>query len=136
MRAFFDAGLEDGVIVIYDLGGFRSITNDAEAVIEDVARLYDLSQHRVIYQDTAGEWDGIAVVHNKFAGFILLPQGTRKDEAMAMAQSWPDEKWVSRRAEPLNRLIAASDLGPKGSVDISALIDHDPDAAVDLLLSE
>lgn len=52
-------------IVDNDVG--MSITNDAEAVVEDVLAKYPY--HRIIYRDTMGQWDELLHWNGKFAGF-------------------------------------------------------------------
>lgn len=84
MRARYDARVEDGAVVLEDIGGGRSVTNDAEAVVADLAaRGFDLTLP-VIYRDTMGAWDGIAVRGGAFAGFYSLG-AARTDHAAARA---------------------------------------------------
>lgn len=52
-------------IVDNDVG--MSITNDAEAVVEDVLRQYP--DHRIIYRDTMGQWDELVHWNGKFSVF-------------------------------------------------------------------
>ena len=71
-RARYTARVEDGAIVIEDHDRGRSVTNDAELVVADLAeRGFDLSLP-VIYQDTAGRWDGLTVRAGRFGGFYPL----------------------------------------------------------------
>ena len=47
-----------------------SVTNDAEAVIEALAHMEDLSNTRVIYCDTDGRWDELRVEDgHRFVGY-------------------------------------------------------------------
>jgi hypothetical protein len=92
MRASYKCELEgDDLLLITDLDQGRSVTNDAENVIADLARTYDLTARRVIYRDTMGVWDGLAVNRGKFTGFVAIDARTRDDavqRARAMTK-WP-----------------------------------------------
>lgn len=71
-RARYTTRLKDGVIVLEDLDQGRSVTNDAELVIRDLAeRGFDLSLP-IIYRDTLGCWSGLLVRDGAFAGFLPL----------------------------------------------------------------
>ena len=52
-------------IVDNDVG--MTITNDAENVVKDVLSKYP--EHRIIYQDTDGNWDELLHQNGEFAGF-------------------------------------------------------------------
>lgn len=73
-RAVYSRTVHGTVIAITDHGGGKSVTNDAENVIADLARQgFDLSKHPVIYQDTRGIWDQILVDRTgRFAGFSSI----------------------------------------------------------------
>lgn len=74
-RTRYTARVEDGVIVVEDQDRGRSVTNDAELVVADLAkRAFDLSLP-VIYRDTAGRWDGLAVRAGRFGDFYPLNAG-------------------------------------------------------------
>lgn len=71
-RASFTWTEIDGVVVIYDQDGGCSVTNDAENVIAEIAQQLPALHLRkaVIYRDTDGIFDGLAVdSNNSFAGF-------------------------------------------------------------------
>lgn len=71
-RAQFTVIERDGVILVEYLDQGRSVTNDAEHVIADLARRgFDLTQP-VIYRDTTGRWDGICVRNGVCSGFYSL----------------------------------------------------------------
>jgi hypothetical protein len=55
--------------------GTMSITNDAEAVVEHVLKMYP--GHRIFYRDTDGNWDEL--VHNgkAFCSFAPAPNSFR-----------------------------------------------------------
>lgn len=79
MRSRYTTAIRDGLIVLEDQDQGRSVTNDAELVIQDLrSRHMDLSMP-VIYRDTDGMWTGMRVSAGNFAGFIPLrgsgPQG-------------------------------------------------------------
>ena len=63
-----------------------TITNDAEAVIADLARWPGLLDgKRVIYRDTVGRWDELVVRDRQFAGFRLMGAASL-EEALANLQ--------------------------------------------------
>ena len=65
--------VEDGVVCIIDNDNGRSVTNDAEAVIQDLVKAgLDLTSLPVIYRDTCGVWDQLAVENQAFCGFRSL----------------------------------------------------------------
>ena len=72
-RSTYSVLVDAGVVVVTDLDHGRSVTNDAEGVIEDLrAAGHDLAMP-VIYRDTAGRWDRIAVgADGRFAGFLPI----------------------------------------------------------------
>ncbi|WP_445500643.1 DUF6011 domain-containing protein [Microvirga sp. G4-2] len=78
-RPCYTCELVGDVICIVDLDrGGKSVTNDAENVIEDlVADGYDLSKLRVIYKDTLGIWDELVVRDGRFAGFKSINERSR-----------------------------------------------------------
>jgi hypothetical protein len=88
-RAKYSVELRDGILVLVDANaGDRSITNDAEAVIADLAQQYDLAftNYAVIYRDTDGIWDELVHADGRFAGFQPLRQ-TELDAAIAIIKS-------------------------------------------------
>ena len=61
------------MIAIVDHDGGKSVTNDAENVIADLAANFDLSKYPVIYQDTRGIWDEMLIDRTgRFAGFSSI----------------------------------------------------------------
>jgi hypothetical protein len=72
-RAVFSYQTYGNVIAITDHDQGRSVTNDAENVIADLAANFDLSRYRVIYRDTRGIWDQLLVDRTgRFAGFSSI----------------------------------------------------------------
>ena len=73
-RATYDLEVRGDLILLVDLCIGRSITNDAEHVIEDLRQRCDLSRCRVIlYRDTRGIWDRLLIdQHGRFGGFCTL----------------------------------------------------------------
>lgn len=55
-----------------DEPGYSSVTNAAEYTIESLAEAYDLSNHRVIYQDTMQRFDELCHEDGKFTGIRPL----------------------------------------------------------------
>lgn len=59
---------QERVFAIVDQdGGGRSITNDADAVIREIADR--IVGKRLIYRDTDGRWDEICHLDGRFTGF-------------------------------------------------------------------
>lgn len=67
MKAAYNMEFHEGVVCLYDLTtegeGFlsKSITNDAEDVIEAIGKQKDIHTFPVIYKDTEGNWDQLCV---------------------------------------------------------------------------
>jgi hypothetical protein len=72
-RARWSWGHAGDYVLVYDLDGPLSVTNDAERVIETLAAQgVDVDSKRVIYRDSEGRWDGMHVDRGRFSGFRLL----------------------------------------------------------------
>jgi hypothetical protein len=72
-RSVYSRAVYGNVIAIIDHDGAKSVTNDAENVISDLARDLDLTQYQVIYRDTRGIWDQILVDRTgRFAGYSSI----------------------------------------------------------------
>jgi hypothetical protein len=72
-RAVFSYQTFGRVIAVVDHDQGRSVTNDADAVIAQLAQKFDLSQYHVIYKDTRGIWDQMLVDRTgQFAGFSSI----------------------------------------------------------------
>lgn len=71
VRARYDFAAEtsDYVFIIDRNDGARSVTNDAEAVVEEMNK--DFPGKRVIYRDTDGRWDELLHCNGKFISFAL-----------------------------------------------------------------
>ncbi len=58
----------DSVVFISDDdAGGMSVTNDAEAVVGEVARNY--LNRRIVYRDSTGQWDELLHRNGEFRGF-------------------------------------------------------------------
>ncbi len=75
-RADYSWQMRDGVVCIVGrcTAGYRSVTNDAENVLREIAASgVDLRVHRVIYRDSAGVWDELVINgFGMFCGFDSL----------------------------------------------------------------
>jgi hypothetical protein len=81
----YTVSIEPGFICLVDLDQGMTITNAAEAVIQNlILAEFDLVNNRVIYQDSLGNWDELVVRNNRFAGFAPL-QATSKAQAISHA---------------------------------------------------
>jgi hypothetical protein len=85
-RATFSYRSYGDVIAVIDHDEGRSVTNDAEAVIEQLAQKFDLSKYRVIYRDTRGVWDELRVRDARFDGFGSINE-TGLDAALAKVKA-------------------------------------------------
>jgi hypothetical protein len=121
-RSVYSRAVHGDVIAISDHNGGKSVTNDAENVIADLAPDFDLSRYRVIYKDTRGIWDQMLVDRTgHFAGFSSinerdLPAALAKLTGIDQSHHWkssnsnaagdsmtPLKKAVTRRSEELMR---------------------------------
>lgn len=67
-RADYSYELDGNIVCIVDHDHGRSVTNDVENILADLAADgVDLGSHRVIYRDTLGVWDEIVL--KKDGGF-------------------------------------------------------------------
>jgi hypothetical protein len=84
-RSVYSHTVHGNVIAIIDHDGGRSVTNDAQNVIDDLIRQgFDLSKYRVIYRDTRGIWDQLLVDRTgHFAGFSSVNE---RDLSAALAR--------------------------------------------------
>jgi hypothetical protein len=83
-RAIYSYTVHGNVIAIIDHDKGKSVTNDADNVIADLAACFDLSKYRAIYKDTRGIWDEILVDRTgRFAGFSSINE---RDLSAALAK--------------------------------------------------
>jgi hypothetical protein len=78
--------LEDGFVVVADLGTGMSVTNDAERVVQSLAAEVPLKGKRIIYRDTEGRWDELRHQGGRFSHFHALG-ATSAAEAMVLARA-------------------------------------------------
>lgn len=67
-----DRDVKNNIVFLEDLSnthGTRSITNDAEAVIDRARSIYGIGV-RVVYKDTDQEWWEIVPVHSKTGVYV------------------------------------------------------------------
>lgn len=53
---------------------YLTVTNDAEAVVEELLTVYGLGSRRLFYYDSDGRLDELVIVAGKFAGFRRGPE--------------------------------------------------------------
>jgi hypothetical protein len=76
---------ERHLLVITDLNGARSVTNDVDNVLLDCLTAYGLDLPSiVIYRDSQGRWDRILHIDGAFRGFAALGE-TDLQRAIAKA---------------------------------------------------
>ena len=73
-HAEFVSRVDGQFIRVVDIGHnhTRSVTNDAEWVVEELAKLHvsKLAEKYVLYQDSDGRWDYLVVKSGVFHGFL------------------------------------------------------------------
>jgi hypothetical protein len=71
LQAIFKiATVTDTLVLILDQDGPRSVTNDAQGVIDRLAaELGGLGLRRIFYRDTMGRFDELKVEQGRFVGF-------------------------------------------------------------------
>lgn len=98
-RACYDYSIVDGVVCIVDHDRGCSVTTDAAKIISDlIADGIDLLIRPVIYLDTEGTWDMLAVRNDRFAGFCSVNERDR-DAAIKKGKALfarPDLRAVSQ----------------------------------------
>jgi hypothetical protein len=83
-RSVYSRTVHGTVIAVVDHDEGRTVTNDAENVIADLAGDFDLSKYLVIYRDTRGIWDQLLVDRTgRFAGFSSINE---RDLSAALAK--------------------------------------------------
>jgi hypothetical protein len=87
-RSMYDWGVRGSVLYITDEGGYKSVTNDIENVLDDISAeisLQDMSKMKIMYRDSMGIWDGINVTlsGSKISGVAFFPL-TEKDFTKAL----------------------------------------------------
>ncbi len=86
MRSIYEVQVIDGVICITDLDGVKSVTNDIEDIIGDLARAGLSLDAPIIYCDSNGIWDGVKVENGEFKGFRILAGQFRHEAVAAIKQ--------------------------------------------------
>lgn len=84
------AFVTDTLVLLIDQDGERSVTNDAQGVIDRLkADIGELGQRRIYYRDTAGRFDELRVVDGCFQGFA--PCSSHQQEVFSewsLENSW------------------------------------------------
>jgi hypothetical protein len=78
-------------IAVVDLNseGARSVTNDAEAVVAELARRFGLHERRVFYRDSMGVWDELKHDGARFTAFAAgCPRDLIAVLTDAQLESW------------------------------------------------
>lgn len=58
-RAEYDYKVEGSILWIEDKGGMKSVTNDIENVLADIAKDRGISNKKIMYKDSDGIWDEV-----------------------------------------------------------------------------
>ncbi len=100
-RAIFTHELVGDAIVVIDQHDERrpsmSVTNDIEHVIEVLSDAYpeiDIDRALVVYLDTQGAWDGVAIKDRRFQEFVLLGAKSERHAVEAL------KKWRALYGAP------------------------------------
>jgi hypothetical protein len=98
MRATYSTEIQGDLIMLLDRG--KSVTNDAEAVIADLADRGLLRGRRVICRDTTGRWEEFLHNGTCFTGFRVFERTRASTEFAA----WTGERvlWF----DPVDRWMA------------------------------
>ena len=64
--------VEDGIVHITDLNLGKSVTNDAENVVDELIKQY--GNLRILYTDSCGNVDELLHVNGHFCGFAAGPE--------------------------------------------------------------
>lgn len=87
-RAQYDYEVFQGVLIIEDLGGYKSVTNDMENVLNDIIKAHpeeDISRRKIMYKDSMGIWDGVTVkLHGNRVSSVSFYPLTEKDFLKAL----------------------------------------------------
>ena len=76
----------DGVIVIEDLNGEKSVTNDMKNILRDIFKSDpNLTDHPIIYKDSLGVYDGV-IYSNINVSFYSIHK-TNLDQAIKKAKN-------------------------------------------------
>lgn len=85
-RASFEYEVsEDNIIQIIDLDRGKTVTNDIEQVLRDIAQEqnHPLTGHEVVYRDTDGSWTGVELTANGTFGRFYALNVTSQEQAVA-----------------------------------------------------
>jgi hypothetical protein len=64
-----------GVVILVDMDGPKSITNDAENVVNELKSYgVDVDMCRIFYQDTERRWGELGVARGQFSGLVDLSE--------------------------------------------------------------
>ena len=67
----YDVDVAGRKIELRDIGGEKTIANDAENVIEDlVERGYSVDRFAIRYQNRSGSWGRLLTTNSEFSGLI------------------------------------------------------------------
>lgn len=87
--AYFTESIGPFILAVTDLNDDKSVTNDIDNIIEDLTTQgHDFDRKRLIYCDSDGRWDGVAVVDGKFARFVPLGHKDKRQAAQAALNSF------------------------------------------------
>jgi len=81
-RALFEYGITGDILWITDEKGFKSVTNDMENVLRDIAEVIGFEQlchKKIMYRDSMGIWDGVRFSGESSISSISFFPLTEKD---------------------------------------------------------
>ncbi len=85
---YFTESIGPFIVAVTDMNEDLSVTNDIENVIEDLKVFHDFDCKRLIYCDSEGRWDGVAIVDGKFARFVPLGHRDKQQAVDAALNSF------------------------------------------------
>lgn len=87
-RAKYDYRIKSNTIVMRDLGGGMSLTNDMENAIQELSEaLGGLDGYQIMYRDSFGMWDGVVFKGGRIHFFMI------QESEESAAQKKLDKSW-------------------------------------------
>lgn len=83
-RSDYSFGIDGPVLWIVDNNGPKSVTNDMENVLAELAKTNVLTNYRIMYKDSMGIWDGVKP--NPVTFFPITETEYRKAKEKILAQ--------------------------------------------------
>lgn len=76
-RADYEYDLAGDVLWIIDRGGYKSVTNDMENILQEIGEVIgpdQLRKKKIMYRDSMQIWDGVRLSENGVVSFFPLTE--------------------------------------------------------------